>query len=240
MKTIILFYCLLGLVHVNSVFALPKWIGKSYCTIRHPIEMLSTSRATTCESQHVIQQQANGSNVENTIWINTKEHDYLDRSSHRPWETGRPLFTLGNTNLEQVYMMGTYANGFHFALYNHHGRGTWTLLKFDGISHLLYAVAAVINFPTKSLSYLGYQWGNNNSQWIDAILGIAIDGIETAVGVIYSLVGVVLGSVWHPWDTLTNLLGGIVFLIGTVFTAVINTLGNLSAMMTLGSLHWSI
>ncbi|WP_157035285.1 hypothetical protein [Psychromonas ingrahamii] len=73
----------------NTSSAFTKQVGKGYCSIRHPVEAITSNR-TACESQHIIQQQSSGADGNNTIWINTTQHDYLDRSIDQPWGKERP------------------------------------------------------------------------------------------------------------------------------------------------------
>ena len=216
-----------------------KTIGKGYCTLRHPIEALSHVRKTTCESQHIIQQQSGGEDKNNTIWINGVEHTYLDRSFDKPWEKERPRFTLGgDDNLERAYMMGVYANGYHFLTYDHHGNGSLTLFKWDGASHMTYIIASLSNFITKEMSYIGYQWerdrNNLSTQYIDAVIGIFIDFVELSLGLVYGVVGMIIGTLFNPWDTLTNIPGGLAFSIEALFEGVANTLSDIISLFTLG------
>lgn len=221
----------------NSASAFTKEIGKGYCTIRHPLEAMTSSRVT-CESQHVIQQQADGGNKANTIWINTTEHDYLDRSSDAPWEKERPWISWGDENLERAYMMGTYATGYHFILYDHHGSGSITLFSWDGMSHLTYMIASVTNFITKEMTYIGYQMDRGSkgqtTQYIDAIIGIFIDLIEVALGIIYGIVGLFIGTFLNPIDTLMNIPGGVTLSIEAIVEGVANTVSDIISLFTFG------
>ncbi|WP_175857583.1 hypothetical protein [Burkholderia anthina] len=168
----------------------------------------------------------------NTIWINTTLHDYLDRSKDRPWETQRPVMsTFASSELERAYMIGTYANGYHFFIYDHLGDGHMTLLAWDGASHAVYAVATLANLPAKELSYLVYMirhkmMRDKDTQLIDAVIGIAIDLVETSVGVAYSMVGIVTGTCAHPLLTLKNIIPSIPLGLSTLLVAVYGALVN--------------
>lgn len=220
--------------------AFNKLIGKGYCSIRHPVEAITSNRVT-CESQHIVQQQSGGSDGRNTIWINTIEHDYLDRSADRPWETERPWFDWGDDNLERAYMMGTYANGYHFLTYDHHGGGNLTLFTWDGVSHITYVIASVANFITKEMSYIGYQWERGDkgqaTQYIDAIIGILIDFVEVSLGVMYGLLGMIVGTIFNPVDTVMNIPGGILLSLETIAEGIANTVSDLISLVTLGSIQ---
>ncbi|GAA0695227.1 hypothetical protein GCM10009104_23620 [Marinobacterium maritimum] len=202
--------------------------------------MFSSTRVT-CESQHIVQQQSGGRDGLNTIWINTVEHDYLDRSTDKPWETERPWLNWGDANLERAYMMGTYANGYHFITYDHHGGGNLTLFTWDGVSHATYMIASVANFITKEMSYIGYQWErgskNQTTQYFDAIIGILIDFIEVALGIFYGLLGMLVGTILNPIDTLTNIPGGIALSLESIVEGISNTVSDLVSLCTLGSIQ---
>ena len=239
-----------NLAYVGAVFALVliamdwtgllgKRVGQGYCSLRHPVEAAGPVRRTACESQHVIQRQAGGSDERNTIWINGVEHIYLDLSADQPWERERPWSgALVDHNAERAYMMGVYANGFHFATYDHHGEGHATITQWDGVSHLTYGVASAFNFVTKELSYLGYQverGGNDQqTQWIDAVLGVLIDLVEVLIGLGYCVVGVVVGTVLNPVDTIVNVPGGILLVLEAVVEGFANTISDLVSLLTLG------
>lgn len=219
----------------ETSFAFTKSIGKGYCQIRHPIETLTSVR-TSCESQHVIQQQSGGSDDFNTIWINTVHHDYLDRSKDRPWANDRPWLSLwGDDHLEQAYMMGTYANGYHFMLYNHHGNGMPTLVNWDGASHILYAVSSIANYPAKELAYVKYQFSKgSDSQFIDSVIGLAVDFSEIGVGVSYSIIGVLVGTVLNPLDTLSNIVPAILLIMEAVYESITNLIAEILSIVTFG------
>ena len=213
--------------------------GRTYCAVRHPVEALTTSR-TACEQQHVIQQQHGGGHVANVIWINTSEHDYSDRSRNAPWEVAHDGLwgDWGDDNLKRAYKMGVYANGYHFMVYDY-GRGgdaTMTLFEWDGASHVTYMVGSVFNFITKELSYAGYQLDRDGdaSQLSDAILGVFIDLAEVAIGLGYGALGVVVGTVFNPIDTVGNLLGMVVYSVESAAVGLWNTVADILSLITLG------
>lgn len=211
----------------STASAFTKDIGKGYCSIRHPVEAISSSR-TACESQHIIQQQSKGSDSKNTIWINTTLHDYLDRSKDKPWDKERPWGDFGDDNLEAAYMMGTYANGYHFVVYDHNRNGMPTLIQWDGMSHLTYMIGSVMNFITKEMSYIGFQMdkgsSNKPTQYVDAIIGVFVDLIEVMFGLAYGLLGIIVGTIMNPLDTLFNIPGGVLLCIETAVEGIANTM----------------
>ena len=239
-----------GLVRFGVIFAvvvlLSDWtdllgetVGRGYCEIRHPVESLYPVRNRGCESQHVVQLQEGGTDRHNTIWINAVLHAYLDLSKDRPWERERPWAgTFADENAERAYMIGVYANGFHFAVYDHHGNGHATLTEWDGVSHLIYGVSSVFNFVTKEMTYLGYQIERANegkkTQWIDAVLGVCVDLIEVLIGLGYCAVGVVIGSIFNPVDTIINVPGGILLILEAIVEGIANTISDVVSLVSLG------
>lgn len=229
--------CVFVLLATLDVLGWLNFAGPVYCAVRHPIEALTTNR-TVCERQHVIQQQHGGSNELNVVWINTTEHDYLDRSKDRPWQKAWDGMwgDWGDDNLKQAYKLGTYANGYHFAVYDYssRGQGSLTLYTWDGASHLTYMIASVFNFITKELSYVGYQFETEQTQWLDAVLGVVVDLIEVAFGIVYGIVGVVVGTIVNPIDTIGNLPGMVVLSVEAIAVGLWNTVADALAIVSLG------
>ncbi len=242
MKSIFrMFRFIILLLIPSNAYAINKSIGKGYCTIRHPVEFLTGNRNTTCESQHIIQREKGGSNYLNTIWINTHLHDYLDRSSQRPWKKKRPMLRLfGSKNLERSYMLGVWANGFHFVTYDHHGLGKLNLFRWDGVSHLVYAWTSLVNYPQKELNYLLYQISllaaGKKTQILDAVIGIFIDLIEVVIGIFYSILGVFIGATFHPFDTIRNIIPGTLLLMTGTAQGVWQLLSGSICLITFGKI----
>lgn len=216
--------------------------GNAYCSIRHPVESLTSPRHA-CERQHILQQQSGGAHAVNTIHINTVEHDYADRAgTNPPWEVAEDGMwgDWGDDNLKRAYKMGVYANGYHFLVYDYKGDGEMTLLEWDGASHFTYMVGSAFNFITKELSYIGYQWKRDggHSQMLDALLGVFIDLAEVAVGLGYGALGVVVGTLWNPLDTFFNLPGMLVYSAEAIAVGIWNTFADLLSLATLGALQW--
>ena len=230
-------------------------VGEGFCELKHPIENWTTSYRKTCEKQHVLQRQRGGGDDLNIVYINTVEHDYLDRSKDKPWDVSddKWLQYWGDDNLRQAYKLGTYATGFHFQLYHYKDgtgirsilggifSGDTTLMQWDGVSHILYGVGSVFNFITKEASYIGYQFERlmkgRQTQFVDAVLGVLFDLIEVLIGIFYSLLGVVVGTILNPLDTFTNLLGGVVLTVQTMVVGVWNTIADIIGLFTLGSVQ---
>lgn len=220
-------------------------LAEGYCIVRHPLEAVLVSQRSTCEQQHIIQQQRGGADDGNVVWINTTEHHYSDRSRSRPWEKSRPWIPgfLYGDNLEQAYMLGTYANGYHFVISGYNRGSSLTLFAWDGVSHTTYLVAGWANLVTKELSYMGYLIRRLYTEGetfadivriMDGLVGIAIDIVEMSVGTIYGVLGIVIGSIVNPLDTLSNIPGGALLIAESVLTAIWNTLANFLSLFTLG------
>lgn len=225
----------------NFTHSLSYQLGELYCTIRHPEEAITSSRHT-CERQHLIQRQSKGSDTENVIFVNTYEHDYLDRSRWKPWERNRPWLKLwGDDNLESAFMMGVYANGYHYQVYDYQGEhSATTLLKWDGASHATYVLASLFNFITKSLSYVDYQFEKDQPMFIDATVGILIDFVELGVGIGYGALGMIVGTIWNPIDTALNLIPACALVMESTFKGVANTLLDIVSLVTLRSISWTL
>ncbi len=239
MKSFALSLCLLMASISLPAQAFTDSIGKGYCYVRHPVEAFTTTGSAACERQHVIQQQSGGGHMRNTIWISRTEHHYLDRSVDKPWATERPWFNIGDDNLEKAYMQGVYARGFHFLTYNYKGPGVPTLWVWDGASHFTYGVAATFNVITKELSYLGYQiermMDGKTTQFTDALIGIVINLVELGFGIAYSMLGIVVGTLFNPIDTLLNIPGAVCLSVEAVIEGIANTVSDLIAIFTLGT-----
>ena len=225
-----------------DVLGVGDFAGNAYCSIRHPVELLTSSRHA-CERQHILQQQFGGGHEVNTIHINTGEHDYADRAGgNPPWEAAEKGMwgDWGDDNLKRAYKMGVYANGYHFLVYDYRGDAEATLLEWDGASHVTYMVGSVFNFITKELSYIGYQWSREGgrSQLLDAVLGVFIDLAEVLIGLGYGVLGIVVGTVWNPIDTFFNLAGMVVYSAEAAAVGIWNTLADLISLATLGSVQW--
>ena len=224
----------------NCAGTAPYHVSETWCKIRHPVEALTSSPRSTCEEQHIIQKNAGGGDTENIILINTTEHDYLDRSGSKPWEKNRPwLIFWGNENLESAFMMGMYANGYHYQVRDYEKRNTaTTLLKWDGASHAVYVSSSVFNFVAKALSYTAYQSRKNPLLLIDALIGIPIDFAELAIGIVYGTVGMIVGTLFNPLTTIKNLIPAIALIVESAFKGIINTFLGALSLVTWNSVSW--
>ncbi len=122
-------------------------------------------------------------------------------------------------------MIGTYANGYHFSVYDYHGDGQFTLFKWDAESHLVYLVSALVNFPAKELTYMAYvvrhkMLRDKETQLTDAFIGVGVDLVELSVGVVYSSIGVVIGTFAHPLNTIRDAIPAVPLLGSTMVEAV--------------------
>ena len=233
---------------VLAVFDFFDWenvVGEAYCNVRHPVEAI-TSEGKTCVAQSIDQRTSTaeliGGRRTNLIWINALERDYHGGSNARlpskdkPWQEDSDW---GNGHLQQAYKMGVYANGYHFVVYDNLGEGRMTLYEWDGASHLTYIVASLFNFVTKEMSYLGYQHLEaRNPQWTDAVLGVAVDLAELYVGVGHGILGIAVGTVVNPKDTLRNVPGAIILIVKAIAVGLWNTVADILSLVSLGSVQW--
>ncbi len=215
--------------------------NKTYCEIRHPQEAM-TSNHHTCEQQHIIQQQSGGEHTKNIIWINRIEHDYSDRSKLKPWKNNRPWLNFwGDDNLERAFMMGTYANGYHFQVHSYKSdMSALTLFEWDGASYAVYIVSSIANYLAKSLSYIGYQFRSNKPMYVDAILGMLIDFFELVAGLGYGILGLVVGTILNPIDTTVNLIPASALAIESFLRGLVNTLLGALSVITVGTVHFVV
>ncbi|WP_374431090.1 hypothetical protein [Ideonella dechloratans] len=233
------FFIVIGFFSAGDAGAFSGQVGKVYCTIRHPQEAIA-SDGVACESQHVIQQQSGGQDDLNTIWISRNQHSYLDRSRCKPWENERPAFPtpLADENIERAYMIGVWAQGYHALIYDHHGEGELTLFAWDGSSHILYLLASMVNLPQKIINNFSYQIERmrkgQETYFFDASLAVAVDIVEVAFGSIYSAVGVVVGTIFNPWDTVRNIPSLVMLSIEAVVNSVWLFLKGVSAVLSFG------
>lgn len=81
---------------------------------------------------------------------------------------------------------------------------------------------------------LGYQFEAADSEWTDAVLGVAIDLAELYVGLGYGVIGIVVGTIFNPLDTVTNLFGMVVLSVEAIAVGLWNTVADLLSLVTLG------
>ncbi|MCX4196524.1 hypothetical protein OMR07_13855 [Methylobacterium organophilum] len=146
---------------------------------------------------------------------------------------------LADLNMERAYMTGVWAQGYHFFIYDHHGDGQLTLTEWDGATHLLYLISTIANYPQKQVNQIAYQIERyrkgQTTQIIDTAIAIPIDLAEVAIGVFYSIAGMVIGTVLNPIDTLRNIVSLITLGAGSLFNAVWLLLKGAVAVATLGT-----
>lgn len=201
--------------------------GKIYCNIVNPMESIKPFRLSTCEEQHVIQQQSGGTNIDNIVWWSASEHVRTDLWSDKPWANNRPWFVLGFTgdnkdNLEKAYMLGTYGVSYSLFLHPYKGAGESSLIaaKFDGASNILYAWSFIINQPQKQINQLAYIV--DKKHWrllIDWVIGLAVAFIEVIVSILVGMLGAIIGTVFNPLDTLFAIPGAIILGVETIIPA---------------------
>ena len=162
LRTIVLIVLICITTAANA--GLFKSIGKGYCTITHPVEMFFPVRHdNTCEDQHLIQQQHEGSNEGNISIVPASSHIATDTwggddvfMQDRVWEKKSHLasdrwgMSLGAEDaIEQSYKAGRYQLEYVFLLYSYRN-DEWdtTIFTWDGVSNLLYTISWWANFPS--------------------------------------------------------------------------------------------
>ncbi|MEN2432819.1 hypothetical protein [Comamonas sp. F1-6] len=136
-------------------------------------------------------------------------------------------------------MTGVWAKGYHFFVYDHHGPGRWNVIEWDGATHIVYALSTIINFPQKEINYFSYQIERyrkgQSTQFIDASLGVFFDLAEVAAGMANSMIGVLVGTVLNPLDTVRNLIPLLTMSIGSIVNSVTEFFKGVISLVTLGS-----
>lgn len=225
-------------------------VGRIYCQVTHPIEWWVKSdyiienprarRVSTCEKQHVIQQQYGGSNDLNTVWWPASHHNRTDNWKERPWQSKKPFwldagFTGDSSDsLYSAYMMGTWGITYSAFMFDYNGKNSELIaFKFDGVSNALYYISWIVNIPQKFIHQLAYIIDKGHYLLLgDLFIQVFITLIEVIIGLWLSLFGVIVGTVLNPIDTVAAIPGGIVLFFDTLFTAIWNIITGILAIIT--------
>ena len=212
-----------------------KSIGEGYCTITHPVEMFFPFRRSTCEKQHLIQDQHHGPNESNISFVPGSSHMATDRwggddvfMQKEVWEK-RPQYGSDRWGmsieaedaLEQAYKAGRYQLEYVFLLYSYR-TDEWdtTIFAWDGVSNLLYTISWWANFPSKYIRKLAYLIDKGRYHLIiDHVIQLPILLAEGTIGFIYNSIGVVSGTILNPLDTIMA-VGGLWLLIKSVVLGI--------------------
>ena len=218
--------------------------GKIYCGLTHPAELISPVRRSTCEEQHIIQQQSGGVDEFNVVWWPASSHVRTDLWGGRPWQNSRPWILFGFTddaeeNLEKAYMLGTFGKSWSLFQHSYKGRGDSSLIlaDFDGVSNLLYGYSWLANLPQKYLNKFSYL--SDRGHWhllVDMVISIFVLGLEAVLAIATSLIGFVVGTLFNPIDTLSAIPGGLWLAVEATLAAVGNYATGVFAMATSGFL----
>jgi hypothetical protein len=204
----------------------------------------------TCEQQHVFQQQNGGAADSTVYWAashhiytdSTKSRfDLSEFEVKKPFEDN-PFLLFGDSSkyskcdgdscydLVSAYKMGTYGLPYSFWWNQHRGsmgtgRGvkgsTLLTTEFDGVSHLLYGYSYLVNIPQKQINQLAYYV--NKDRWfliLDWVVGLFVQVLEVGFCLVGSVVGLVVGTIFNPFDTVFSIPNGIVLLVQTTWVAV--------------------
>lgn len=225
-------------VHADSVF---HSIGRAYCALTHPAELLGNVRNSTCEKQHVIQQQSNGGHSANTVWWAASDHVRTDVWNDKPWQNNHPWMVLGfsddnEKNLKKAYMLGTF--GVNWSMFQHDYSGKKSSLimtDFDGVSNLLYGYSWLINIPQKIINRSAYITDKGHLHlWVDSLLLILVVFLEGAICLFCMVGGAVLGTVFNPIDTILAIPGGLWLAAETTVAAISQYVFGMWRMLTSG------
>jgi hypothetical protein len=214
--------------------------GKLYCSVTNPVEWISPVRRSVCEEQHVVQQQSGGGDTTNVVWWSASEHVRTDIWADKPWESSRPWLVFGftsdnNTNLEKAYMLGTYGVSFSLFQHSYKGQGDSSLIaaEFDGASNALYAWSFIVNQPQKQINQFAYILDKGHYRLlIDWVLGLGVMALEIVIAVFAGIVGLVIGTVLNPLDTLFAIPSALLLAGETLIPAVLQIVGGLYRVVT--------
>lgn len=242
------FFLFLGVVGAASADSVAYSAGKLYCNLTHPAEALSPIRQSTCEEQHVIQQQAGGGHSNNVVWWSASSHIRTDSWNDRPWQESRPWVVVGFTeeadvNLEKAYMLGTFGNSWSFFQHSYRGSGDseWIFLEFDGVSNLLYTYSWFVNLPQKYLNKSAYIADKGNWHLVfDMLLAVLVLALEGVFAIFLGVLGVVIGTLLNPIDTVFAIPGGIWLGVETTIAAVAQYLLGVWRLIAAGFWGWVV
>mgnify|MGYP000712815585 CR=1 FL=1 len=214
-----------------------KQLAFGYCNITHPIEMVNTIRHNnTCEEQHIIQKQHKGSNWGNISIIPVSSHITTDTwggkdvyMQRKVWEYTSPKDAWGMSDdaeiaLEQAYKLGRWQLEYVFLLFDYR-KNDWstTLMSWDGASHATYVISWWVNFPSKYLRKTAYLLDKRHYLLlIDHAIQLPVLLIEGIFGVYYSVVGVLIGTIMQPMDTLNAIIGGIYLILKSIVLGILD------------------
>ena len=177
----------------------------------------------------------------NVAWWPTSWHVRTDSwkggapfgSGDKAWLDSRPWldFGLGSSeeariNLQRAYMMGTYGLTATLVLNsydeNKSHKSKFLFLEFDGMSNLLYGWAWLVNTPQKILNQFAYI--SDKGWWwtsIDLLLfAFLVWVVEALLLTVATVLGVTIGTLLNPWDTLVAIPSGLLLALETTVWAV--------------------
>ena len=234
---LIFFYGLI-LFTLETQAGVVKYAGEMYCKLSHPIEWIYPIRHNnTCEEQHIIQRQYNGSDLGNISIIPASSHIATDTwGGSGVWGQGKvaaekcmdedPPGTTEDAEeaLCQAYQLGRYQLEYAFLLYDYR-KDEWdtTLLSWDGVSHLVYVISYWFNAPAKYIRKLSYLIDKSHYHLIlDHAVQLPIIIIEGSIGILYNGIGIAVGTILHPVDTVNALIGGAWLIVKSIFLGILD------------------
>ena len=214
--------------------SLIKVCGGIYYTITNPV-CAWVNDFKIIEEQHILPQNQGGILA---VLIPKWNHSASDRAFNRYhiFEENRhsntlvKVLTLTNeqslTNLNNAYMLGRTMIPYAFFCFEYKGiRSTnWHFLstEMDGASTVMYFVSWLCHTPQKIVRQIAYviHKAPPIAGLIDVALNICSLLVEFVIGIFGTVVGVILGTLFHPIDTICSIPGLLYFTVTTAVTMI--------------------
>lgn len=128
----------------------------------------------------------------------------------------------------QSYKLARYQLEPIFLLYNYR-TDSWsdfsiTMLHWNGIAQLSYLVIGAANTPAKFMRKAAYLV--DKKHYILLIehftIGFFVLMLESIVALFYYMIGIIVGTYLHPWDTLVSIPSGIVMMIEGIIGGIVD------------------
>jgi hypothetical protein len=211
---------------------LERW-AERVCEATHPVEIWSPHQGRTCVRQHIIQNSSEwckrpGGEDEcnaRTVWWSEIRHYYTDYQGGYNGAAGGPsksgfvedepqfwAFTTDNRyNLLAAYRLGVYGTQWSTLFFDYDRRGNWQFVsfRFDGVSNVLYFWSWLINIPQKTINNAVYVADKEPRLLIDVLFEVVMLPFECAVAIAATSVGVIIGTIFHPINTILAIPGGV-------------------------------
>ena len=105
--------------------------------------------------------------------------------------------------------------------------------KFNGVSNALYGYSWFINIPQKVVNGLAYTINKRQfTYFIDWFFSLFVLAIEAFIAILMTVIGVVLGTILHPINTIMAIPAGIELAIDTSITAFTQLIAGIWRLVT--------